>query len=372
MWLFRRDAMTVWENEEVQRRLSWYRSVMTNSKPAKYRIVKSIPARTSIEELAKTSEKELWRLHSELSLRFREVYESIRGGSVFKEHVEEPSFLDVKIMLVEKMIEHCEFCERRCGVNRKKGELGFCRVGYISRVSTWFHHFGEEAPLIGEGGSGTIFFAGCNFGPCVFCQNWDISSDPENGAEVNPRSLAIISKRLWMEGAANINYVGGDPTPNLHTILTSLKHLNVNVPQLWNSNMYCSLEAMKLLSEVIDIWLPDFKYGNDECAKRLSKVSNYFEVVSRNHLIAHDNGDTIIRHLVLPNHVECCTKPVLKWISENTPGAIVNIMGQYHPDYLVSRNPEKYPDIARRPYYREMQEAYNYARKLGIVFEPVS
>ncbi|MEM2487811.1 MAG: radical SAM protein, partial [Thermoproteota archaeon] len=212
----------------------------------------------------------------------------------------------------------------------------------------------------------------CNFGPCVFCQNWDISSDPENGTEVDPRTLALISKRLRTEGAANINYVGGDPTPNLHTILASLKHLNVNVPQLWNSNMYCSVETMKLLAEVIDIWLPDFKYGNNECAKRLSKVDDYFEVVSRNHKIAYENGDMIIRHLVLPNHIECCTKPVLKWISENTPKVLVNIMEQYHPDYLVARNPEKYPDIARRPASKEMREAYDYARGLGIVFEPVS
>ncbi|MEM2247781.1 MAG: radical SAM protein [Thermoproteota archaeon] len=372
MWVLRRDAVTVWDNEEVRRRLSWYRDVMTDAKPAKFLIAKSIPVNKPSSELEEMSEEELWKLHDNLGLKFKEIYESVKNGKSVKLVDAEPSFLDVKIKLSEKIIEHCEFCERRCRVNRKEDRLGFCRIGYKSRVSSWFHHFGEEAPLIGEGGSGTIFFAGCNFGPCVFCQNWDISSDPENGAEVDPRTLALISKRLRNEGAANINYVGGDPTPNLHVILASLKHLSVNVPQLWNSNMYCSTETMKLLAEVIDIWLPDFKYGNNECARRLSKVESYFEVVSRNHKIAYENGDMIIRHLVLPNHIECCTKPVLKWIADNTPMVLVNIMEQYHPDYLVARSPEKYPDIARRPTSREMKEAYDYAKKLGIVFEPVS
>lgn len=372
MRFLRGDAITVWDHEEVRSRLSWYRAVMKRAKPAKFLIAKSIPARVGIEDLNQMSEEELWGLHEELSTVFKRTYESVKTGEIKKTTVAEVSFLDVKIILSERLVEHCEFCERRCRVNRRKGELGFCRVGYVSKVSTWFHHFGEEGPLIGEGGSGTIFFAGCNFGPCVFCQNWDISSDPENGGEVNPKTLALISKRLYLENAANINYVGGEPTPNLHTILASLKHLDANIPQLWNSNMYCSLEAMKLLAEVIDIWLPDFKYGNDDCAERLSKVKKYFEVVSRNHRIAYENGDMIIRHLVLPNHLECCTKPVLKWISENIPKVLVNIMGQYHPDYLVARNSGMYPDISRRPSAREMQEAYDYARRLKIVFEPVS
>ena len=372
MWVLRSDAVAVWNNKEVQKRLSWYRAVMKNLKPAKFLIAKRIPAQVGVKDLESMGEEELWRLHEDLSSEFRKAHESVKAGKLDAAPAAEVSFLDVKIALSERLVEHCEFCERRCGVNRRKGELGFCRVGYVSRVSTWFHHFGEEGPLIGEGGSGTIFFAGCNFGPCVYCQNWDISSDPGNGGEVNPKTLALISKRLSSENAANINYVGGDPTPNLHTILASLKHLDVNIPQLWNSNMYCSLEAMKLLAEIIDIWLPDFKYGSDDCARRLSKVEKYFETVSRNHRIAYENGDMIIRHLVLPNHLECCTKPVLKWISENTPNVLVNIMGQYHPDYLVARNPSMYPDISRRPSAREMEEAYGYARALKIVFEPVS
>ncbi len=370
IWVFRPDAETVWYDDEVKRRLSWYRSVMVGEKPAKFLICKNI----LVEDFNGLSEQELWLLHDKAREMFVKLYEEVVEGSEkinFREEVS-PNFLDLKIELVEKMIEHCIFCEHRCSVNRKAGFKGFCKVGYTSKVSTWFHHFGEEGPLLGRGGSGTIFFAGCNFGPCVYCQNWDISSNPENGVEVSPKTLSLICEELKDGGAANINYVGGEPTPNLHTILKSMKFLKQNIPQLWNSNMYCSIESMKLLSDVIDIWLPDFKYGNDSCAKSLSKVDNYFEIVSRNHLIASKNGDMIIRHLVLPGHIECCTKPILKWISENIPNALVNIMRQYHPDYLVEKFPQKYKSIYRRVSSEEMSEAYSYAKKLGIVYEPVS
>jgi putative pyruvate formate lyase activating enzyme len=129
---------------------------------------------------------------------------------------------------------------------------------------------------------------------------------------------------------------------------------------------------MNVLADLIDIWLPDFKYGNDKCALRLSRVPRYFEVAARNHEFAHLNGDMIIRHLVMPNHTKCCTKPVLRWISEHCPRALVNIMNQYHPDYRVPTEPSAYSDIARRPTNEEMREAYDYADTLGLVYSPVS
>jgi putative pyruvate formate lyase activating enzyme len=233
---------------------------------------------------------------------------------------------------------------------------------------------GEEAPLVP---SGTIFFAGCNFGPCVFCQNWDISNNPDNGEVVTPEKLARIVNSLKREGARNVNWVGGEPTPNAYHIIASMKYTTVNIAQLWNSNMYCSKELMKLLLDIIDFWLPDFKYGSDECAKRLSKVPNYWSIVSRNHKMAYDEtvaqgtSGMIIRHLVLPNHIECCTRPILEWIAENCPKALVNIMEQYRPLFQVPGNP-KYSDIDRRPSGKEMEKAYKIADKLNILWKPVS
>lgn len=372
MLYLRPDARLVWENEEVSKRLSWYRSVMNDEKPARFLICKRIRAPGDITAM---STKELWGLHSELSSEFFEVLAAIeRGEATLSDFdVPETSFLDVKVELVKRMLRKCVFCERRCGVDRASGNVGFCRLDETARVASWFHHWGEEAPLIGRGGSGTIFFSSCNF-RCVFCQNWDISTNPLSGIEVDPPTLAKMAEVLRKEGAANINYVGGEPTPNLHVIVESLKYLNVNVPLLWNSNMYCSTETMAILAELIDIWLPDFKYGNDECAMRLSAAPKYFEIVTRNHKMAYEasSGNMIIRHLVLPGHIECCTKPVLEWIAKNTPHALVNVMRQYRPEHLVLKHPERYPDVARRVSRAEMKEAYDYAKSLGLLYEPVS
>ncbi len=360
--MLRPDSIFVWDDPEVRRRLSWYRAVMNDEKPAKFRICKSIQAR----DPSKLGTKELWELHDRLSKEFDAVFSKVKAGDVDLDEAE-PNFLDVKIEIANRIYERCEFCERRCGVNRKEKE-GVCGVDK-AYVHSYFLHYGEEAPLVP---SGTIFYGGCNF-KCVFCQNYDISQEyPKDGVEVDALRLALIQKELREDGARNINHVGGDPTPNLNVILESFRYLEVNVPQLWNSNMFCSEETMNLLREVIDIWLPDFKYGNDRCAERLSLVKKYWKVVTRNVKWAHDWADIIIRHLVLPNHLECCTKPILKWIAENCPRALVNIMEQYRPEYLVARYPERWREIARRPSFNEMREAYEYAKRLGIVFEPVS
>ena len=131
-----------------------------------------------------------------------------------------------------------------------------------------------------------------------------------------------------------MNFVGGDPTPNLPYILKTMKLSKENIPVIWNSNFYMSEDAMKLLDGFVDLYLSDFKYGPSDCAEKLSGVSNYWNIVTRNHLIAKKSGDMIIRHLVLPDHVECCSKPILKWISKNLGNeTVVNIMGQYRPVY---------------------------------------
>lgn len=379
--LFRPDAAWVWRDPEVKRRLRWYRSVMLDRTPAKFITLKTIHAEPELREM---NEEELWKLNDKLRTealkRFEESFE--KGFDPERLEVEKPSFLDVKIELAYRMLRRCRLCEWRCGVNRLEGRRGVCKLDHRAYVSSFFHHYGEEAPLIGiegQGGSGTIFFTSCTF-HCVFCQNWDISQPrgpPSSaGVEVDAHRLATIAKRLRVEGAANINYVGGEPTPNLHVILESLRHLDVNVPILWNSNMYLSEEAMKLLVDVVDIWLPDFKYWSDDCARRLSKVGakkGYREVVTRNHLLAAENGDMIIRHLVLPGHLECDTKPLLRWIAENIGDRVlVNVMEQYRPEHLVLRKPALYREITRRLTHSEIEEAYRYAEELGLVYKPVS
>ncbi len=374
--LIRPDAISVWRDKEVRRRLSWYYSVMTGRKPAKFMIARSIPAAgvDRRDDLGRMSEEELWRIHDRTAKAFLDEWEEVkntnRGPEPYVKSRVEPSFLDVKRELAWRLASPCRLCERNCMIDRRE-RIGACRLDINTYVHSAFLHLGEEAPLVP---SGTIFYGGCNF-TCVYCQNYDISQVyPRSGKVVSEPELAYIQDLLASKGARNINHVGGEPTPNLHTIIGSLLYVRSNIPQLWNSNMYLTVEAMNLLVHVIDIWLPDFKYGNNKCAFRLSAVPRYWEVVTRNLKIAAMHGDMIIRHLVLPNHVECCSLKVIDFIARELPAdrILVNIMDQYRPMHLVARNPRRWREIARRPKYTEVLRVRKRATELGLVWEPVS
>lgn len=261
--------------------------------------------------------------------------------------------LELKKEITSKILEGCILCERRCGVNRKEGEKGYCNV-LESKISSEFMHFGEERQLVP---SHTIFFNRCNFG-CVFCQNYDISQR-DGGRFVEPERLAkIIDKK----GGRNVNWVGGDPTPNLYYIIEVLSWINESLPQIWNSNMYLTREGMNILAKLMDVYLTDFKYGNDECADNLSKVENYTEIIKRNHKIAEKTGDLIIRHLVLPGHLECCTKPILEWIDNNLDHPMVNIMEQYRPEYHAGRYPkiDRYLNRKEKRGIKKLKDDYSH------------
>jgi putative pyruvate formate lyase activating enzyme len=370
MWkAVRLDSEQVWNDAEVRTRLSRYFGMLNGVFLPKFKIAKLVPAKFSLD----SSEDELWREHRRASKDFAELKDRLdRCHSDLPKKMTpgSASYLDLKIALAKTILQNCHFCERRCNVNRLKNEKGFCKLGKDSLVSTYFLHLGEESVLVP---SGTIFFTSCNFGPCVFCQNADISSDPDNGSIVTPIRLSKIVASLKQEGARNVNWVGGSPTPNLHNILESMKYTKDDICQLWNSNFYMSNESTELLLDVIDFWLPDMKWFNDECALRYSQVPNYWSVVSRNHKATYYNGggEMIVRHLLMPGHLRCCTKPILEWISKTIPKALVNVMGQYRPCYLAS-NSGDYSDINRRLSSEEIEEARMYADDLGLLWRPVS
>lgn len=373
--VLRPDAVSVWRDPDVRSRLNWYMRVMLKEAPPKFMIARSFPAELGEDEDPWSIDtRELWRIHERSSSEFRRLWRRVREGSEEYNTVttrKDKSLLAVKTVLAHRLASPCILCERRCGVERRRGRIGACRLDYNVYVHAAFLHYGEEAPLVP---SGTIFYGGCNFA-CVFCQNHDISQDsPRGGLRVDPVKLARIQDSLASKDARNINHVGGDPTPNLHVIMESLMYVESWIPQLWNSNFYMSREAMELLVDVIDIWLPDFKYGNNKCAFRYSAVRDYVEVVMRNLKIAADHGDMIIRHLVLPNHIECCTKPVLQRIKKELPAhkVLVNVMGQYAPLHKVLRRPRLWPEIARSPTPSELASARSYASSLGLRWEPVS
>jgi len=331
--------------------LARYYSILDGDRQANYLKTKQ----RTIEVRLESDEATLWKVHEEeLSLPDRPVTRTT--GS---------SLLDLKTELAQRMLSNCRLCERRCGADRTSGEKGHCGV-QGARISSEFIHMGEEPDLVP---SYTIFFAGCTFN-CVFCQNWDISTRPDSGYTIEPTELAnkiesraeVGAKGQAFGRARNVNWVGGDPTSNLPFILEVLTRCRANLPQVWNSNMYLSVETMKLLNGIVDVYLTDLKYGNDKCALRLSNAPNYMETMRRNHLLGRQHAEMIIRHLVLPGHVDCCTKPALTWIAENLRDVRVNVMAQYRPEHRA----REFPDIARPLRMAEYREALEIAETLGL------
>jgi len=328
--------------------LSRYYSILDGDERARYLLSKEIMVDADLA----SDENSLWKVHYETATR--KV-----GG--------ETSLLDVKTELGRRMLLSCRLCERRCLANRSKGGKGHCGV-LGSRISNEFLHMGEEPDLVP---SYTIFFSGCTFN-CVFCQNWDISTRPEGGVVVGPAELArkielrartAPGRYLGFEGRArNVNWVGGDPTSNLPFILQVLIECSANLPQVWNSNMYLTEEAMQLLDGVVDIYLTDFKYGNDKCALKLSNAPDYMRIVQRNHILAREQAEMIIRHLVLPGHIECCTEPVLRWIAENLDNVKVNVMAQYRPEHRA----REFEELSRALRMAEYGKAMRIADQLGL------
>ena len=377
MWfLYRPDAAKVWENEEVCKRYPRYKALLDGKKIARYLIAKKTTIEISLE---KKSLEQLWKIHEKPAKEFKKLIKKIDSNEINFNDLPTPktSFLDLKEKIANKTLEACHFCERRCNTNRAQNKAGFCRLGKDSYVSSAFAHTGEESVLVP---SGTIFFTGCTF-TCVFCQNSDISQEwydtrrnkVTEGVQVSPKKLALLAEKLWKDGVRNINLVGGDPTPNIHTIISALKIFDKNITILWNSNMYQSLESSKLLLELMDFWLPDFKFWDNSFAKKMSGINNYQEIISRNIKLAYEegSGEILVRHLVMPKRVMEDTFPILEWCAKEIPLAMVNLMDQYRPEYLVPKN-DAYASINRKINTAEWEKAIEKADKLGIYWEPVS
>ncbi|MEM4704866.1 MAG: radical SAM protein, partial [Candidatus Bathyarchaeia archaeon] len=218
---------------------------------------------------------------------------------------------------------------------------------------------GEEPELVP---SGTIFSMGCTM-RCKHCQNYTISQWMEKGHVYKPEELAEEVESLYNRGCRNANLVGGEPTPWLFQWLETFQNVSVNIPVVWNSNSYYSPETAKLLAGFVDVYLLDFKYGPDDCGKRISDTPNYWQVSTSNLLDAKKYGELIIRVLVLPNHLECCTKPILEWISKKLGTETrVNIMFQYRPEWRAYEAPE----LGRKLTKTEMARAIELAEEANL------
>lgn len=273
------------------------------------------------------------------------------------------------------MMEKCELCPRMCRVNKLKGEKGFCGADAQLEISSFSPHYGEEKPLVGTGGSGTIFLTHCGL-RCVFCINWEISQ----GGEGYPRSiedLADMMLELQKKGCHNINVV--TPThysPHIVLALDLAASQGLRLPLVYNTCGWERVEILKILDGIVDIYLPDFKYSEGEMAAKYSSDASTYPEVTKNALLEMHKQvgvakpaqeglmyrGLMIRHLVMPNQVSG-TRKVIEWIAKNLPkDTYLNLMSQYRPVFKA----DDYPEIARPITRKEYTDTVNWAEQAGL------
>jgi putative pyruvate formate lyase activating enzyme len=276
---------------------------------------------------------------------------------------------------LKEIYRSCRLCPRRCGVNRARWEIGVCSSTSRAKVYSAHAHFGEERPLVGRGGSGTIFFSNCNL-LCLYCQNWEISHRGD-GSYVSDDRLGELMVDVQRRGCHNINVV--TPTHTVPNIVAALRHAigrGLRAPVVYNCGGYESLEVIQLLDGIVDIYLPDYKYTDGAMAAKYSQgAADYPEAAAAairemhrqvGEVVVDENGVALrglmIRHLVLPQNI-AGTDRFVKWVArELTPGTYVNIMAQYRPEHRA----REFPELSRRLTPEEYRHAVRWAQEAGL------
>ncbi len=271
------------------------------------------------------------------------------------------------------MIRQCTLCPRRCGVDRGAGEIGACRIGAEALVASVGAHFGEEPVLVGPGGSGTIFFVGCNL-DCVFCQNHDISHG-DRGRATTPAELAQLMLGLQRDGCVNVNVV--TPTHVAHAVSEAVeiaRDAGLTVPIVYNCGGYESVETLRCLDGLIDIYMPDFKWADADAGRAYSGVPEYPQVAGAALAemfrqvgpLATDERNVavrgvLVRHLVMPNDL-AHSRAVIDTVARVAPGCVINVMGQYRPCFYA----DQFPELMGAVDPTELADLRTYAASVGL------
>lgn len=282
--------------------------------------------------------------------------------------------LDDRITLLKERLKSCVICPHHCRVDRPNNERGFCRAGADMVIDSYGPHYGEEPVLVGTGGSGTIFFSYCTL-QCVFCQNCEISQHGE-GYEVRPSELAAIMLSLQKKECHNINFVSPSHfVPQIVEALGLAAMDGLKLPLVYNTGGYDEIDTLKLLEGIIDIYMPDIKFGDNVKAKKYTKSSKYFDIVKEavkemhrqvGNLVTDENGiaqkGLLVRHLVMPEN-SSDTDIVLDFIAnEISKDTFINLMSQYYP----AHKSKTFHELSRRIRQNEYNEAVKYSEKLGL------
>jgi putative pyruvate formate lyase activating enzyme len=257
----------------------------------------------------------------------------------------EPTFPDPAIIsrselarerarLAHAALTDCHLCAHHCGVNRRANETGLCRAGAKARIFIAQTEVSDELALIP---TFAIAFSGCDL-RCDFCITGASSWNPRAGEILSPGTVAERAMEALAAGARTIMILGGEPTIHLPTALEIVAALPDSAKLIWKTNAHGSASARDFLNGMFNVWLADYKFGNDACAQRLARVPDYVHVVQENLRWANEHSELIVRHLLMPGHVECCWRPTAEWLGENLPGTKINLRSGFWPAWHASRH----------------------------------
>lgn len=258
--------------------------------------------------------------------------------------------------LAREAITCCNLCPRQCRVDRTVGEKGYCGLDDAIRCFREMLYYGEENEL---NPSHQIHFAGCNL-RCEFCVVAEWNEQPMAAKEIDFDDMAGKITDRQNKGAKTLNFLGGEPSVNLHGILELLGRVNPKITVVWNSNMYYNDIVDEMMTGLVDVYLADLKCGTDVCANSLLGANNYLQVVRQNILKAVKHADVIIRHIVMPGHSQCCLKPIFEWLAAEIPQVKLSLRDNYVPPAQISSAPAEYLT------QKDMQSAVDLAESMGL------
>jgi len=273
-----------------------------------------------------------------------------------------PAIARERARIARAMLADCRFCAHDCGVNRLAGENGLCHARSEARFFSAQTEVADEQELVP---AFNVALSGCDL-RCDFCITGASSWNPRAGAGFDARAMAKQARAALEGGARTIQLLGGEPTVHLPAALEFVSWLPETARLVWKTNAHGSAQARELLDGMFNVCLADFKFGNEDCARRLAKVPDYVRIVRENLLWASEHSELIVRHLLMPGHVECCWQPVAEWLAAELPGVKVNLRSSFWPAWRAARRAELRGTVSAP----ESARAVDLARRLGLNLVP--
>lgn len=267
-----------------------------------------------------------------------------------------------RVVVAHAALADCRLCAHDCRVNRLAGETGRCHAGASANFFLAQTELTDELELIP---TFAVALSGCDL-RCDFCITGAESWNPRAGKKLGTLDMAARAKAALRDGAKTMMVLGGEPTIYLPSVLELVSHLPDNAKLVWKTNAHGSATARALLDGIFNVWLADYKFGNDDCARRLAKASDYTRIVRENLFWADAHSELIVRHLLMPGHLDCCWLPVAAWLAENLPGVKVNLRSGFWPAWKASRHAELRGTVADH----EVRLAWQLAQNFGLNLIP--